>query len=45
MLADIVEVRPLDGHQLYLRFEDGTEGFINVAELVQPIPSFETKKL
>jgi len=26
MLKDIVEVRPLGGHRLYLRFEDGVAG-------------------
>jgi hypothetical protein len=34
MLADIVEVRPMRGYQLYLRFEDGAEGIIDVSELV-----------
>jgi len=34
MLADIVEVRPMHGYQLYLRFEDGAEGIIDVSELV-----------
>ena len=35
MLKDIVEVRPLDGYRLYLRFEDGVEGVIDLAELVR----------
>ena len=35
MLRDIVAVRPLDGSRLWLRFEDGVEGEINVQELVQ----------
>ena len=34
MLKDIVEVRPLGGHQLYLRFEDGVAGEIDVADLI-----------
>jgi hypothetical protein len=34
MLKDIVEVRSLGGHRLYLRFEDGVAGEIDVADLV-----------
>ncbi len=34
MLKDIVEVQPLDGYRLRLRFEDGTEGVIDLAQLV-----------
>ena len=34
MLKDIVNVQPLDGYQLKLRFEDGAEGLIDVAQLV-----------
>ena len=34
MLKDIVEVRPLGGHRLYLRFEDGVAGEIDVADLI-----------
>ena len=36
MLKDIVEVRPLEGSQLYLRFEDGAEGVVDVS---QPLAS------
>jgi hypothetical protein len=32
MLKDIVEVKPLGGHRLYLRFEDGVEGNLDFAE-------------
>jgi len=35
MLKDIVAVRPLDGHRVWLRFEDGVEGTVDVAELVR----------
>jgi hypothetical protein len=35
MLKDIVEVRSLDGHKLFLRFEDGVEGVVDVAEQVR----------
>ena len=34
MLKDIVDVQVMDGYQLHLRFEDGLEGTINVAGLV-----------
>jgi len=34
MLKDIVDVQVMDGYQLHLRFEDGLEGIINVAGLV-----------
>ena len=34
MLKDVVEVQPLDGYRLKLRFEDGAEGVVDVAELV-----------
>jgi len=35
LLADITEVRPLDGYWLRLRFEDGVEGVVDVAELIR----------
>ena len=34
MLKDVVEVRPLGAHRLYLRFEDGVAGEIDVAALI-----------
>jgi hypothetical protein len=34
MLKDIVEVKPLDGHRLFLRFEDGVEGEVDVAKMI-----------
>jgi hypothetical protein len=34
VLKDIVDVQPLDGYRLKLRFEDGAEGVIDVAQLV-----------
>lgn len=34
MLKDVVDVRPMDGYRLHLRFEDGAEGDVDVAELV-----------
>ena len=32
MLKDIVEVRPLKDYQLYLRFEDGVEGVVDLSK-------------
>ena len=34
MLQDIVEAVPLEGHCLKLRFEDGVEGVVDVAQCV-----------
>jgi hypothetical protein len=34
MLKDIVEVRPLTQYRVYLRFEDGIEGEVDVAKLI-----------
>jgi hypothetical protein len=34
VLKDIVDVQPLDGYRLKLRFEDGVEGVVDVAQLV-----------
>jgi Protein of unknown function (DUF2442) len=34
MLKDVVEVRSLGGYRLYLRFEDGVAGEIDVANLI-----------
>ena len=35
MLKDIVQVQLLDGYRLSLRFEDGVEGSVDVAELIR----------
>lgn len=35
MLIDIVEVRPLAGFRLFLRFEDGTAGDVDLKEFVR----------
>jgi hypothetical protein len=35
MLKDIVEARPLGQHRLFLRFEDGIEGEIEIAKMVE----------
>lgn len=34
MLKDIVEARPLGQHRLFLRFEDGVEGEVDIAAIV-----------
>jgi len=34
MLKDIVEARALEGYRLYLRFEDGTTGEINLDQVI-----------
>jgi hypothetical protein len=34
LLKDIIQVRPLEGFRLYLRFEDGVEGEVDVQKLV-----------
>jgi hypothetical protein len=35
MLKDIVEARPVGGFKLYLRFEDGVEGEIDLSSLIE----------
>lgn len=35
MLKDIVEVRPLEGRRLWLRFEDGITGTVDVSRMVR----------
>ncbi len=35
MLKDVVEVRPLGGHWVHLRFEDGVEGDLDIAKVVR----------
>ncbi len=35
MLKDVVEVRALPGHRLFIRFEDGVHGEVDVAAKVR----------
>jgi hypothetical protein len=35
MLKDVVEVKPLDSYRLFLRFEDGVEGEVDVAKMIR----------
>jgi hypothetical protein len=41
MLKDVVQVRPTGGYRLWLRFEDGVEGEVDVAALVPFTGVFE----
>ena len=44
MLKDIVEARPTGGYRVYLRFEDGVEGEIDLETLVDFEGVFEPLK-
>ena len=35
MLKDIIAVKCLEGYQLYLCFEDGTEGVVDASKLIE----------
>lgn len=35
MLKDIIEVRPLDGHCLFLRFDDGARGIVDISQQIR----------
>lgn len=41
MLQDIVSVKPLDAYKLYLQFEDGTEGIVDLQKLIEFTGVFE----
>jgi len=41
MLRDVVSVQPLPEHRLRVRFDDGTEGVVDVAETVEFSGVFE----
>ncbi len=41
MLKDIISVRPLEGHRLWLQFEDGVEGEVSISALVAFLGVFE----
>ena len=40
MLIDIVEARAIGGHRLYLRFEDGVEGEVDLTGVVDFVGVF-----
>jgi hypothetical protein len=44
VLVDIIEVQPLDGYRLRLRFEDGIEGSVDLTELMELTGIFEPLK-
>jgi hypothetical protein len=44
MLKDIIEVTPQDNYQLYLKFEDGQKGIVNVNQLIEFTGVFEALK-
>jgi hypothetical protein len=35
MLKDVVEVRPLGGYRVHLRFEDGVEGDLDLGKVIE----------
>lgn len=35
MLKDIIFVEPLENYELFLRFEDGVEGIVSIAEQIE----------
>jgi uncharacterized protein DUF2442 len=35
MLKDVVEVRPLGGYRVWLRFEDGVEGDLDLGQVIE----------
>ena len=44
MLKDIIEVKPLNNYQLYLKFEDDQEGIINLEEIIEFVGIFQPLK-
>ena len=44
MLKDIIEVKPLNNYQLYLKFEDNQEGIINLEEIIKFVGIFQPLK-
>ena len=44
MLIDIIEVKPLSGRKLFLKFEDGKEGTVDLSEIVEFTGVFEPLK-
>jgi Protein of unknown function (DUF2442) len=44
MLKDIIEVKPLNNYQLYLKFQDNQEGIINLEEIIDFVAIFQPLK-
>lgn len=36
MLRDVVEVRPLEGYRVFLKFDDGIQGELDLESLLDP---------
>ena len=36
MLRDVVEVRPLEGYRVFLKFDDGLQGEVDLQPLLDP---------
>lgn len=36
MVRDVIEVRPLEGYRVFLRFDDGVQGEIDLEPLLSP---------
>ena len=41
MIHEITEARPQEGHRIWLRFDDGAEGVVDLAALVPFVGIFE----
>jgi hypothetical protein len=41
MLIDIIEAKPVGGHRIYIRFEDGMSGEVDLNDLVELNGVFE----
>jgi len=41
MLKDIIQVIPKENYQLYLKFEDGCEGVVDISQLIEFSGIFE----
>ncbi|AFZ45999.1 Protein of unknown function DUF2442 [Cyanobacterium stanieri PCC 7202] len=35
MLQDIIQVKPLENYQLYIKFEDNKEGIIDISKIIE----------
>ncbi|WP_013324372.1 DUF2442 domain-containing protein [Gloeothece verrucosa] len=44
MLKDIIEVTPLENYKLYLKFEDGQEGIVELNQIIEFTGVFEPLK-
>lgn len=35
MLKDIFDVKPLEGYQLHLQFDDGVESIVDISQIIE----------